>query len=255
MEEAIKRELNELCRDILNDQEQVSVDRYLRRTRMLEEKLILMQYLKHREKNIHTEDDPASTAYDEEIENTLDAAETQRQESEARAANAHRAAEAPEPAPPASTALETSGPDEQKQSREASEPVQQQVSQKPATPPEPLSESPIDPDKLKRDRTPVEATQAPQREHEKPLEKKRSVNEQFVGHIKLGLNDRLAFVKHLFGGSQEDLNRVLSQLNTFDSYEEAEHFLAEMVKPDYDWRDKEEYEERLQELVKAKFGE
>lgn len=84
---------------------------------------------------------------------------------------------------------------------------------------------------------------------------KRSINDSLAaGQIKLGLNDRLAFTKHLFSGSQEDLNRVISQLNTFSSYSEAEQFIQQMVKPDYDWEQREDYEERLMELVRARFG-
>ena len=44
---------------------------------------------------------------------------------------------------------------------------------------------------------------------------KKSLNDKFLGDIKIGLNDRIAFVKHLFDESQEDFNRVISQLNTF----------------------------------------
>lgn len=73
--------------------------------------------------------------------------------------------------------------------------------------------------------------------------------------INLGLNDRIAFEKNLFGGSGEDLNRVLSQLNTFDTYEHAVEFINDMVKPDYNnWQGKEEYEERFMALVEQKFS-
>lgn len=83
-----------------------------------------------------------------------------------------------------------------------------------------------------------------------------SLNDRLAkGTVQIGLNDRLAFVKHLFGGNQEDFNRVLSQLNTFERYEEAQQFLDQMVKPDYDWDDKEEYENRLQEILLKSFGE
>jgi hypothetical protein len=75
------------------------------------------------------------------------------------------------------------------------------------------------------------------------------------GNIEIGLNDRIAFVNHLFAGSQEDFNRVLSQLNTLNSAQEASEFLDQMVKPDYNWEDKEEYVERLVELVRKKLGE
>lgn len=72
--------------------------------------------------------------------------------------------------------------------------------------------------------------------------------------LTLGLNDRIAFEKNLFGGSGEDLNRVISQLNTFDSFDEAKEFIADMVKPDYNnWQGKEEYEERFMALVEKKF--
>jgi hypothetical protein len=71
--------------------------------------------------------------------------------------------------------------------------------------------------------------------------------------INIGLNDRLAFVKHLFAGSQEDFNRVISQLNTQTSWQEAEGFIANFVKPDYDWAGKEDYETRFLELVRLKF--
>ena len=55
---------------------------------------------------------------------------------------------------------------------------------------------------------------------------KRSLNDAlFSKNIQVGLNDRIAFVKYLFDGSQEDFNRVLSQLNSFKSLEEAKSFI------------------------------
>jgi hypothetical protein len=72
--------------------------------------------------------------------------------------------------------------------------------------------------------------------------------------INVGLNDRLAFEKNLFGGSSEDYNRVISQLSTFDNIDDAKTFINEMVKPDYDnWVGKEEFAERFMEIVENKF--
>lgn len=82
---------------------------------------------------------------------------------------------------------------------------------------------------------------------------KPSLNDTLKSNIQVGLNDRIAFVKHLFGHSQADFNRVLSQLNSFKSEQEAKSFIKKMVKPDYDWSGKEEYEERFLELVERKF--
>lgn len=85
--------------------------------------------------------------------------------------------------------------------------------------------------------------------------KKRSLNDSLLSHnLQIGLNDRIAFVKHLFNGNQEDFNRVLSQLNSFKLESEAKNFVAKYVKPDYDWTDKEEYELRLTNLIERKFS-
>lgn len=73
--------------------------------------------------------------------------------------------------------------------------------------------------------------------------------------IKIDLNDRIAFVKHLFNGSTEDLNRVISQLNTIDTHERSVAFIVNMIKPDYNhWAGKEDYEARFMALVERRFS-
>ncbi|MDV7186801.1 hypothetical protein R3X25_05855 [Lutibacter sp. TH_r2] len=85
-------------------------------------------------------------------------------------------------------------------------------------------------------------------------DKKVSLNDSlFKDNIQVGLNDRIAFVKNLFDGSQEDFNRVLSQLNSFKTEKEAKSFLNKFVKPDYNWTNKEDYENRLVSLIERKF--
>lgn len=82
----------------------------------------------------------------------------------------------------------------------------------------------------------------------------RSLNDKFSKTITLGLNDRIAFEKHLFGGSADDLNRVVSQLNTINTFGEAKSFINDLIKPDYNnWDGKEEYEERFFQLVEKRF--
>ncbi|SNR54938.1 hypothetical protein [Lutibacter flavus] len=90
---------------------------------------------------------------------------------------------------------------------------------------------------------------------EEETNQKRSLNDTiFKNNLQIGLNDRIAFVKHLFDGSQEDFNRVLSQLNSFKTEEEALSFMSDFVKPDYDWSTKEDYEQRLMDIIKRKFS-
>ena len=93
--------------------------------------------------------------------------------------------------------------------------------------------------------------------HSRPSEpeKPRSVNDRLKKGIQIGINDRHAFVRHLFDGSNSDYNRVLSQLNTLKSKEEAVRFVQNMVKPDYNnWEGKEEYEQRFLDIVENRFN-
>lgn len=83
----------------------------------------------------------------------------------------------------------------------------------------------------------------------------KSVNDKMGKSFQVGLNDKLAFVKHLFNGNVEDYNRVLSQLGTIDSQERSIAFINNMVKPEYNnWERKEEYEARLIALVERRFS-
>src|SRR5690606_10140986 len=84
---------------------------------------------------------------------------------------------------------------------------------------------------------------------------KKSLNDKLkIGSIHIGLNDKIAFIKHLFNGKNEDYERVLSQLNTFSSLDEASYFIQNIVKPDYNnWVGKEEFEERFMGIIERKF--
>ncbi|SHF77501.1 hypothetical protein SAMN05443549_101303 [Flavobacterium fluvii] len=82
-----------------------------------------------------------------------------------------------------------------------------------------------------------------------------SLNEKLAHGISIDLNDRIGFVKNLFSNSDEDYNRVLNQLITYDNFEEARSFIEDMVKPDYgDWEGKEDYEQRFIEIIEKKFA-
>lgn len=84
--------------------------------------------------------------------------------------------------------------------------------------------------------------------------KKASLHERLAKKsLSFGLNDRIAFVKHLFDGQAEDFNRVVNQLNTFENWQEAQSFINEIVKPDYNWSKAEEYETRFLSLIQLKF--
>ncbi|CAM3937347.1 hypothetical protein [Flavobacterium weaverense] len=109
----------------------------------------------------------------------------------------------------------------------------------------PKEEEPIAEQKLNNFTTEIE---------EKSEPKTVSLNDKLAKGINIDLNDRLAFIKHLFGNSSEDYNRVLSQLITFNTFYETRDFVQEMVKPDYNnWEGKQEYEDRFMDIIEKKF--
>ena len=83
----------------------------------------------------------------------------------------------------------------------------------------------------------------------------KSLNDRFAQKVlKFGLNDRIGFVKALFEGNQEDFNRVVSQLNTLSSLDEATAFIETYVAPEYKWDQQEEMAERFMTAVATKFN-
>ena len=87
-----------------------------------------------------------------------------------------------------------------------------------------------------------------------PVTEKKSLNDRLAGTVlKFGLNDRIGFVNELFDGSQEDFNRVVSQLNTCSSLEEATDYINAHIFDEYGWDLKEETAARFMAAVEQKF--
>lgn len=102
--------------------------------------------------------------------------------------------------------------------------------------------------------TPVSPKKIINKVNETAVASNTSLNESLKKGITIGLNDRLAFVKHLFNNNQEDYSRVISQLNTLESSSGAINFIQQMVKPEYNnWEEKEAFEERFINAVISKF--
>ncbi|AYN00792.1 hypothetical protein [Chryseobacterium sp. 3008163] len=70
--------------------------------------------------------------------------------------------------------------------------------------------------------------------------------------FRLDLNDRMAFTKLLFGGSQTDLNHAVAELNRCRNLEEAKEYLSDLYY-DRKWDKVDEYAQRLWILVENKF--
>jgi hypothetical protein len=82
----------------------------------------------------------------------------------------------------------------------------------------------------------------------------KNLNDHFSKGLQIDLNDRLAFIKHLFETNIQEYQRVVSQIATFSNWEEAQSFVIQIVKPDYNnWEGKEIYEARFFKIIENNF--
>lgn len=81
-----------------------------------------------------------------------------------------------------------------------------------------------------------------------------SINDHFGKTVQIGLNDRLAFIRQLFFGSESEYNKVIQKINNLQSVQDIALYIEQEVKPIYNyWKGKEEYEERFLSLMLKRF--
>ncbi|MDG1328034.1 MAG: hypothetical protein P8P41_06270 [Flavobacteriaceae bacterium] len=85
-------------------------------------------------------------------------------------------------------------------------------------------------------------------------EKPKSINDNINSGLQIGLNDRIAFIKQLFNNSTDDYLRVLSQINSMDTFEEVQIFIQSKVRLDYNWAEKETYVDRFLLIIEKSFN-
>lgn len=247
MKDTVRKELKELCYFIIENNNALSRPEQLTRVQMLYERLLVLNYLEEveAEKKAQIPVGKPATAPSSSIPPSAPSTPV------APKPAAVEPAKSPEPIVEAKAEIPSTPPS-------APEPEKPVAQERPAAPVEVREEEvEVVREELNRPAPTENKGSSTERrdlndEHQAP----RSINDHLAkGAIQVGLNDRIAFVKHLFNDSQADFNRVLSQLNTLDTYLESMYFIENLVKPDYDWEDKKPYEERLINLVKKRFGE
>ena len=81
-----------------------------------------------------------------------------------------------------------------------------------------------------------------------------SINDKVNSGLHIGLNDRTTFIKQLFDDSTDDYLRVLSQINSMSTFEEAHLFIQSQVRLDYNWTEKEAYVDRFLSVIQKSFN-
>jgi len=86
-------------------------------------------------------------------------------------------------------------------------------------------------------------------------EERKNLNDHFTTSLTIDLNDRLAFIKHLFEENVSDYEAVISQIVTYETWDEVLYFIDTKVKIEYPhWKDKEDIKERFMTILKNNFN-
>lgn len=72
--------------------------------------------------------------------------------------------------------------------------------------------------------------------------------------IKIGFNDRFAFINKLFHGDAEEYGNIIAAIEGMSDFHQAENYINMVVKPDFDWSEAEEYEERFMACIEQHFA-
>ena len=86
-------------------------------------------------------------------------------------------------------------------------------------------------------------------------EERKNLNDQFAQSLSIDLNDRLAFIKHLFGENVSAYEAVISQIVNYNTWDEVDEFIQTKVKVEYPhWKDKEALEARFITTLQNNFS-
>ncbi|QCX02018.1 hypothetical protein FGM00_18560 [Aggregatimonas sangjinii] len=229
MKKKLKEELRKLCTDIIVHSDKDSISEQYEAAKELYEKLAVLKFIE--EKLNHIEIDVSKNILAERFEKMATAVLNE------------------------NTKVPESNPHEEDIMIPGMDTIKDMVSEMPNEAPvdEVLAEFLGTPNYLKNDK---ELFMPSTGETRKEKVKTKSLNDKLSAkEFKVDLNNRLAFVKHLFNGSMEDYNRVLSQLATIDTEERSIAFIKNMVMPDYNnWEGKEEYAQRFMRLIERRFA-
>ncbi len=254
----MRNELVKICNQIIDDEELLNIEDQLSSVQELYEKMLVLNYLSSRNsvstKAAATQPE-SKTVITETIPDNRESLPEKPILEENPVSTDEPVIREPEPEPVPQAKEETPPPAQEKhEPREPYKTPEFVRAEEPKKPAPIINESPVEIRELADDSTPEQLREKFQSKD--TGSRQSSINDRYgTGSITLGLNDRIAFMNHLFDGSQEDLNRVLSQINTFESFGEAETFIEQMVKPDYNWNQKEEFEMRFMDRVRQRFGE
>ena len=80
------------------------------------------------------------------------------------------------------------------------------------------------------------------------------LNDQFAKILKVGVNDRSAFIQKLFENKSEEYDKVMTQISSIGDWNLIKNFIQNKVKPEYSsWSDNSLIEKRFIDILKKQF--
>ena len=84
-------------------------------------------------------------------------------------------------------------------------------------------------------------------------ETKKNLNDQFARELQIDLNDKNAFIKHLFDGNKIVYQQTIKEIESLNQFEQVKKVIENAKKYHNNWKEKESYEKRFMYLIHKNF--
>ena len=90
-------------------------------------------------------------------------------------------------------------------------------------------------------------------DYKRDQETKKNLNDQFARELQIDLNDKNAFIKHLFDGNKIVYQQTIKEIESLNQFEQVKKVIEKTKKYHNNWKKKESYEKRFMYLIHKNF--
>ncbi len=90
-------------------------------------------------------------------------------------------------------------------------------------------------------------------DHKRYQKTKKNLNDQFARELQIDLNDKNAFIKHLFNGNKIVYQQTIREIESLDQFQQVKKVIESTKKHHNNWKEKESYEKRFMYLINRNF--
>ena len=90
-------------------------------------------------------------------------------------------------------------------------------------------------------------------DYKRDQEAKKNLNDQFARELQIDLNDKNAFIKHLFDGNKKVYQQTIKEIESLNQFEQIKKVIENTKKYHNNWKKKESYEKRFMYLIHKNF--